>query len=368
MGAALVVFGLLGRMWWVGPVTLPDATKINTATGLRDAQACVTECKDAVPDAQGNVRSVCTDRCTSADLGDTGDSHGTWATFGLITTGLGGLAVALSLGVVLLPGGLAGAAGLPRTVGLAATGATGAALASGVVFIALAPTETPALWFGGHAYLLGSALLVTVSARALTGGWTPAAEASAETPFAGDPPTAAIVRRVDRAVGLAEQVTLFSILVFLVLASFAWFLLGLLREPTAWGLLDESIDGVGVDIRYGVFLSAMVGGAFATHHKRLLSMDVVSRMIGARARAWLRVGLTLFAAEMALVFFSFAQIIARETGKEHETEHWIPAEIASYSLGIGAGLIALHLFFQIMTDLDYLLRGKTPPEPEQGVA
>ncbi len=364
---ALVLFGILGRQWWSGPVKLADASELTSTVGLREARGCVVECKEGPTAADGSAVSVCGDVCATGELGARDDSGG-WRLFGTITFFLGLLALALSVAIAAFPGALDGAPGLPRQVALATTVAGAAALLSAIVFIALAPTDTPALWLGAHAFLVGGALCAVSDLRALTAGFTEPATAATDSAFADDPPLARTLRRIDRAVGLAEQVVMFALLIFLVLAAFAWFLFGVLHEPHVYGLLDESIDGVGVDIRYGVFLTAMVGGAFATHHRRLLSMDIASRLVGARSRAWLRVGLTLFAAEMALIFFGYGQIIARETGREEAIEHWLPSSTASWAIALGAGLIAFHLIVQIAIDLDYLLRDKTPPEPEQGVA
>ena len=143
---------------------------------------------------------------------------------------------------------------------------------------------------------------------------------------------------------------------------------GGVQQPRAFGLLKDPIDGVGLDIRYSVFLSAMVGGAFATHHRRLLSMDLVSRLVSARTRAWLRVALNAFAITMASLFFYYGLLIREQVMGERHLSHWIPPQLAASAIALGAGLIVIHLVAQTIIDLDYLVRGKTPPEPEQGVA
>lgn len=176
--------------------------------------------------------------------------------------------------------------------------------------------------------------------------------------FAEDPPIARQVRRVDFWVGKAEQVVLFSLLMFLVLVTFLWFI----TEHFA----SAPLENASYDVRYACFLIAMIGGAFAAHHRRLLSMDFVSHFMAPRVRAWVRLVNTIFASVIAGVFLKYGLYIYEETSKERGGDHWIPAGWGNAAMAIGAGLLLFHLVCQVIIDVDYLARGKQPPEPQMG--
>ncbi len=175
-----------------------------------------------------------------------------------------------------------------------------------------------------------------------------------------DPPVARVVRTIDWGIGLAEQVLLFVLLTFLVVVSLVWFL--------TESFTDKPLENASYDIRYTVFLMAMVGGAFATHHRRLLSMDIVSRLVSPRVRAWVRVVTSTFALLMAGLFARYGWYIYETTSAEKNTAHWMPAIAATGAMFLGTALITVHLLLHTVIDLDYLFRGKVPPEPEGGVA
>lgn len=177
--------------------------------------------------------------------------------------------------------------------------------------------------------------------------------------FQDDPPIARLARKIDGFVGFAEQVLLFGLLMFLVLVTLLWFIT---EHFTSQPLQDASFD-----VRYTVFLMAMVGGAFAAHHRRLLSMDVVSRVVSSRTRAWIRVTTTAFGVFMSAVFLKYALwILDQPAALLATTTHWMPAFAGNAAMAIGAGLLVFHLTMQVVIDLDYLVRGKTPPEPAMG--
>lgn len=178
-----------------------------------------------------------------------------------------------------------------------------------------------------------------------------------EKPFPDDPPIARIVRRIDGYVGFAEQCVLFFLLVFLVVVTCLWFFTSHLSTP---------LENASYDVRYACFLSAMLGGAFAAHHRRLLSMDVVSHLVHGKVKAWMRVSTTVFAAVIAGLFLKYGLYVYESTSKEKTTSHWMPGWAAHGAMAIGAGLLLFHLVVQIIIDVDYLARGKTPPEPEMG--
>jgi TRAP-type C4-dicarboxylate transport system permease small subunit len=178
-------------------------------------------------------------------------------------------------------------------------------------------------------------------------------------PTAADGPVAGLLRRIDDRIGLGEQVVVVALLAVVVVTSISGELLGLVRGK-GWG-----DDGTTI-IKYSVFGIAMIAGAYATHQRRLLSLDLVSRFLKPRARAVLRIALAAFAIFIAAVtIWGGMQIYDSVRG---ETHGLIPIRFPALFIPIGFVLIGLHLLIQTAIELDYLRRGKTAPEPEQGAA
>jgi TRAP-type C4-dicarboxylate transport system permease small subunit len=114
-------------------------------------------------------------------------------------------------------------------------------------------------------------------------------------------------------------------------------------------------------VRGGTFAVAMLGAVFATHQRRHLAMDLVSRRLPARSRLVLRIALA--------VFTMFVVGLLRRSGLDQldhlgaeSTEHVISTRTIVWLLPIGASLIILHTWLHMVIDIDYLVRGKTPPE------
>jgi TRAP-type C4-dicarboxylate transport system permease small subunit len=179
-------------------------------------------------------------------------------------------------------------------------------------------------------------------------------------PFADDPTLSRLVRKADGLLGRAEQVALIVLGGFLIFVCLAW----LATEH----LSDKPLENASADVRYTVYLMAMIGGAYAAHHRRLLSMDVVNRLVKGRARALLRIATTTFALVITAVFFYYCLDLYLDTRHEHTIEHWMPAFAAKAAMAIGSALIGFHLLVQLVIDVDYLVHGKVPPEPEMGAA
>lgn len=180
------------------------------------------------------------------------------------------------------------------------------------------------------------------------------------TAFVEDPPIARVVRRADNLLGRIEQVALIVLGLFLIVVCLLWFFTENFAEQP---LLHASAD-----VRYTVYLMAMIGGAYAAHHRRLLSMDLFNRIVTGKTRAWLRIATTAFALLITAIFFWYSLDLFLDTRKEATIEHWMPASAAKGAMMIGAALIGWHLVAQLVIDLDYLVRGRTPPEPEMGAA
>jgi TRAP-type C4-dicarboxylate transport system permease small subunit len=179
------------------------------------------------------------------------------------------------------------------------------------------------------------------------------------TANADDGPVAAWLRRLDDRLGLVEQAVLFALLAVVVVTSISGELVSLLRGK-GWG-----DDGTTI-IKYSVFAMAMLGGAYATHQRRLLSLDLVSRFLAPLSRAVLRIALALFAIFMATVtIWGGLRIYEKVVTESHGL---IPIKVPAMFIPIGFVLIGVHLLLHTAIELDYLRRGKTAPEPEQGAA
>ena len=81
---------------------------------------------------------------------------------------------------------------------------------------------------------------------------------SPPNPFADDPPLSRLLRRGDKYLGLAEQVALLVLGAFLVFVCLAW----LITEHFA----SKPLENASADVRYTVYLMAMIGGAYAAHN------------------------------------------------------------------------------------------------------
>ena len=259
--------------------------------------------------------------------------------------------------------------------------------------------------------MFGILVLAVLYAVLIGVGWAIGLPKQLREHFPDDPPIARLLRVGDTALGLLEQVVLFLLLVFVVFVTVIWFAgdhptpsriafaviaVGAgagLAHPSGrkhkWELVGvlaialvcaagafwvastgKPLDGAEYDVRYACFLIAMIGGAFAAHHRRLLSMDFVSHFLPHKVKPWTRILNTAFAVVITGVFVKYSDKIYEATSHERHTrgaqEHWMPEAGANAAMLIGSSLLLIHLVVQILIDLDYLVRGKTPPEPAMG--
>lgn len=169
--------------------------------------------------------------------------------------------------------------------------------------------------------------------------------------FPDDDLLSRIVRLIDVWIGRGEQVVLVALLAIVVLTAAGHALLDRLADYRL-----EFKDHV---IRAGTFAIAMLGAAFASHQARHLSMDLVSRRLSPRARLILKVLLGQFTIWIVSILGRSAlHLIEREKSEDHllSTEH------IAWLIPIGCALIILHTLLHTVIDIDYLVRGKTPPE------
>jgi TRAP-type C4-dicarboxylate transport system permease small subunit len=161
------------------------------------------------------------------------------------------------------------------------------------------------------------------------------------------------LRSTDRVLGLVEQGLLFAILTAVVLTASGQAISGkIFHHSISW-----SFDVV----RDGVFAIAMLGAAFASHQQRHLAMDLLGKRLSARGRLILRVLLALFIIGVVGILLRSGWRL-RETLMSEGGKHLIPTGWLATLVPFGAGLIIVHTILHMLIDIDYLLRGKLPPE------
>jgi TRAP-type C4-dicarboxylate transport system permease small subunit len=183
--------------------------------------------------------------------------------------------------------------------------------------------------------------------------------------FPDDGPTSRLVRTIDRIVGQIEQGVLFALLaaVVLVAASSA------LSEK----LFDHQLgDWWHFVVRKGVFVIALLSGAFATQHQRHLAMDLVSRKLPPRGRIILAIVLELFTIAIAgVLYYAGSHLYDNELSIAEMSGHAEHIDVGPVSITLAdvvgmmrvAGvLIALHAALHATIAIDYLARGKLLPE------
>lgn len=161
------------------------------------------------------------------------------------------------------------------------------------------------------------------------------------------------VRIIDNGVGRIEQGLLFALLAAVVLTA-------------ATAALSDKLFGHHLGrwwfttVRGGTFTIAMFAAAFATHQQRHLAMDLVSRRLSPRGRLILGMLLKAFTIAIAIVLFRSGMHQRDHVGGT--VEEFVSDKTIVTMLPIGAALIILHSLLHIVIDLDYLVRGKLPPE------
>jgi TRAP-type C4-dicarboxylate transport system permease small subunit len=186
-------------------------------------------------------------------------------------------------------------------------------------------------------------------------GASPPASDPARPDWPDDSPLARRLRRIDRVIGLGEQGVLFGVLVAVILTATA--------QAIVSKAFDMSLPWSFHVVRDGTFAIALLGAAFAAHHQRNLSMDLVSRRLPARGRLVLRIFLALFTVVVALLFLRAGlHVSGQETP---DATRFIPTSLVAFMIPLGSALIIFHSLAQVVIDVDYLLRGVLPPERER---
>lgn len=168
------------------------------------------------------------------------------------------------------------------------------------------------------------------------------------------------LRKVDHYVGMIEQGLLFVVLAAVVLVAAA----SALADHVFGHQLGRWWHYI---VRGGTFSIAMFAAAFATHQQRHLAMDLVSRRISPRARLVLGLALKLFTIAIAAVLLHTGWHL-RATANGDEAEHLsllgltITDKTIVASISVAAALIIFHSVLHAVIDIEYLVRGKLPPE------
>lgn len=173
--------------------------------------------------------------------------------------------------------------------------------------------------------------------------------------YPNDGPFSTSVRKLDNLIGKGEQIVLVFILTMIVLFGASHALLDKIAH-----IHVPYKDDV---IKTGTFAIAMLGGAFASHQMKHLSMDLLSRRFSPRNRLFLRIALSLFVIfVLVLLIKSGLANIENEKQFNQAGDFLISRVKVAWLIPIGASLMILHAILHIIIDVDYIKRGVVPPE------
>jgi TRAP-type C4-dicarboxylate transport system permease small subunit len=171
--------------------------------------------------------------------------------------------------------------------------------------------------------------------------------------FPDDTPFTTRVRSLDRNIGAAERLILLAMLATIVGIG--------AMQALATKLFDHSFPWSFDFIRGGTFAIAMIAAAYASQQASQISMDLVSRKVSARTRLAMRIVLGLVTVFAMYLLAKTGMRMVELTGKEGG-DHTIPAHWLAALIPIGSVLITIHTVLRSVIDVDYLRRGKLPPE------
>ncbi len=172
--------------------------------------------------------------------------------------------------------------------------------------------------------------------------------------YPDDGPIAGTLRKVDRYAGLLEQAVLFAVLAAVVITGTA--------QAISTKLFQQSLLWSFDVVRGGTFAIAMIGASFASHQASHLSMDIVSRFVKPRTRQIMSIVLGAFTVFATYLLLRSGLRLEERVAMEGGHRGVIPIETIAMMIPVGAGLIMFHTFIRVLIDIDYLRRGKRPPE------
>jgi TRAP-type C4-dicarboxylate transport system permease small subunit len=163
------------------------------------------------------------------------------------------------------------------------------------------------------------------------------------------------MRSFDDMLGTVERIILMGLLAILVVVG--------AMQVIATKLFDHSFPWSFDVIRGGTFAIAMLASAYASQQGSHICMDIITRKLPPRRKLISRVvlGLVTIFAAILLVWMGMRMVnlLAKEGGS---SEHTIPQHWLAMLIPIGGGLIIFHTLVRMTIDVDYLVRGKLPPE------
>lgn len=176
--------------------------------------------------------------------------------------------------------------------------------------------------------------------------------------FPDDDQVSHLLRRVDHYVGVGEQALVFVLLGLVVFVAS----LAAIHDKLTTDHLGRWWHYI---VRGGTFAIAMFAATFATQEQRHLAMDLVSRRLTPRGR--LILGLALKALTIVIAGLLFKSgLHQRDVAGGNESITLFGMKINDTdivtTISIGAVLIIFHTVIHMIIDIDYLARGKTPPE------
>jgi TRAP-type C4-dicarboxylate transport system permease small subunit len=238
----------------------------------------------------------------------------------------------------------------------------GALALVGVMFSCIALYGGDISILGLVAIAAGIALLAMYMKRVRTVSEAPVVHANpadaltAKPTYPDDDKLAAVVRSSDEMLGKFEQVVLVTLLFSVMMVAVIATLSDKIADAHPFGhFKDDAIRG-------GTFAMALIGAAFAMHQGRHLSMDLISRRLAPRARLFLKIVLALFTIFIVLLMIrSGFHTIVKEAEFKADDKLITPMRLA-YLVPIGGALIIVHTLLHTIIDLNYIFRGKTPPE------
>jgi len=173
------------------------------------------------------------------------------------------------------------------------------------------------------------------------------------------PPFARRVLRMDGALGQGERVLIAVVFLVLVGTGFYRTMVDILwNERPPW-----SIEL----IKVCVFAIAMLGTAFATQLNRNFSLDLLSRYLSARGRAYLRIVVNLTTALAAALLYYGGELVREGLKKAHESHELVPMWVIGWFMPAAAVLVLIHSVNHTLIEVSYLSAGKVAPDPEQAV-
>ncbi len=180
--------------------------------------------------------------------------------------------------------------------------------------------------------------------------------------YPDDGQLAVMIRKVDHYLGVVEQAFVVFLLALVV---------GVAALAAIYNKIAEKIEIEPLGrwwhyiVRGGTFSIAMFAAVFATQQQRHLAMDLISRRLSARGRLILGVVLKVLTIAIASLLFrsGLAQIdvAGGNDGLDLFGLRINDADIVR-TISIGAAMIILHSLLHVAIDIEYLVRGKLPPE------